>query len=231
MHTAGHLAMSICIPAYEMGGRGAGFLGRLLRSIRTQSFANYETIVSDHCAGDEIKQVCSCFSGVRHVSFSEKKGNSSANLNNALKCAQGEFIKVIFQDDFLSADDSLERMTSGIGDQKWLAHGYWHTDQKGKCRFSPTIPRMPDNPKELASNNTIGAPTAVMFRNCDLRFDENLMWFMDCEFYYRLACELGQPTLISDPLAVQTLWPGQLSRLLDEEIKNREYNYVRNKHG
>jgi glycosyltransferase involved in cell wall biosynthesis len=231
MHLKNNVTISICIPAYEMGGVGPDFLRRSLASIQTQSFTDYEIIVSDHCAGDEIKNICSGFDRVRHLAFSEKKGNSSANLNNALNYAAGKFIKIIFQDDFLAADDSLERMIGEVGDRRWLAHGYWHTDYDATLRFRPTNPSIPHDHKQLLKSNSIGAPTAIMFQNCDLRFDENLLWTMDMEFYYRILGRLGLPAIIKDPLAVQTLWPGQLTNQLSDEIKKWEYGYIKSKHG
>ena len=213
-----------------MGGIGPTFLRRLLESIRSQSFTNYEIIVSDHCSGNEIKSICSIFHKVRRVVFTEKKGNSSANLNNALKYAEGKFIKIILQDDFLSANDSLERMIGKVGDKKWLAHSYWHTDYDAISRFRPTKPFIPEDHKQLLRKNTIGAPTAIMFQNCELRFDENLLWSMDLEFYYRLLCRLGMPTIIKYPLAVQTLWHGQLTNKLSNEIRNWEHGYIKAKY-
>jgi len=70
-----------------------------------------------------------------------------------------------------------------------------------------------------------------MFRKNHLKFDENLIWLMDCEFYFRLLKNFGPPAIVAEPLAVQTLWPGQLTQKINDELKRREANYVARIHG
>jgi glycosyltransferase involved in cell wall biosynthesis len=221
--------ISICIPTYEMDGEGVRFLSRSLESIATQTFTDYEILVSDHSVADDLETVCRRYAKVRYLRNPRQRGNSSANLNNAIDHARGGWIKVIFQDDFLSGSDSLSRMAAGIGEYGWLVHAYWHTDLDGKARRQPTRPSIPAKREKLLVNNSIGAPTAVMFRKSGLRFDESLRWVMDCEFYYRLLRLHGVPAIIHDPLAVQTLWPGQLTHKLTAEVKDAEAAYVQKK--
>jgi glycosyltransferase involved in cell wall biosynthesis len=222
--------ISICIPAYEMGGRGGRFIDRSLRQIEAQSYSDHETVVSDQSVDDEIERVCACHPKVRHLRFPRKKGNASANLNHALDQARGECIKIIFEDDFLSGPDSLARMVAGIGRKAWLVHAYWHTDLAGESRVDQTRPHLPKEAEMLLRENTIGAPTALMFKRNELRFDENLRWRMDNEFYYRMLKKFGPPAIMAEPLAVQTLWPGQLTHQIDEAEKEAEEHYLRAKH-
>jgi hypothetical protein len=167
---------------------------------------------------------------VRHVRFQAKRGNSSANLNNAINHARGDHIKILFQDDFLAGPDALARMAGEIGEKAWLVHGYWHTDYSGGSRLRPTAPAIPGQFHDIRFANTIGAPTAIMFRRCDMRFDENLLWYMDCDFYFRMLCKFGAPQVVAEPLAVQTLWAGQLTNKLAESVKTWERNYITKKH-
>jgi len=223
--------ISICVPVYEMQGQGVRFLARLLASIAAQSFTDYETIVSDHSTGGEIEALCAGKPKLRYIRNPNNRGNSSANLNHAIAHAQGGHIKVIFQDDFLSSPAALAAMVEQIGGQAWLVHSYWQTDFVGRARFHPTRPSIPDDHKTLLQNNSIGAPTALMFKKNALRFDENLIWFMDCEFYFRLLQSFGLPVITAAPLAVQTLWPGQLTHKISDNLKQREADYIRKKHG
>ncbi len=221
--------ISICIPAYEMGGEGARFLSRSLETICLQSFTDYETVVSDHSSDDKIEEVCAGFPKVRYVRYSRNRGKSSANLNNAIDHASGDLIKVVFQDDFLAGPGALGRIAERIGNKAWLVHSYWHTDISGGPRFSPYQPYIPDKPWEILRNNTIGAPTAIVFKRCEMRFDQKLRWMMDCEFYYRLLRAFGRPSVVSEPLAVQTLWPGQLTNKLSAGVKTWESLSVQRK--
>jgi len=223
--------ISICIPVYEMAGQGVKFLARALQSIAVQTFSYYEMIISDHSVGGEIGQLCTSVPKLRYIRNPKNRGNSSANLNHAIAHANGAYIKIIFQDDFLAGPEALGRMVEKRGGKTWLVHAYWHTDFAGEARFAPTRPFIPHNSANLLQNNSIGAPTAVMFKETDLRFDENLIWFMDCEFYYRLLQMSGPPAILAEPLAVQTLWPGQLTHKISTAVKQRETEYILNKYG
>lgn len=222
--------ISICIPTYEMDGMGAKFLARNLDAIAGQTFTDYEIIVSDHSFNYDIQTLCDRHARVKYVRNPKQRGNSSANLNNAIDHATGDLIKIIFQDDFLAGPDSLARMATAIGDHPWLVHAYWHTDLSSIPRNDPTTPHIPDPPQNLLWRPAIGAPTAVMFRQNPERFDENLIWVMDCEFYFRLHQKFGPPVIIPEPLAVQTLWPGQLTYKIPYEVKLSEAAYIRTKH-
>jgi len=223
--------ISICIPVYEMDGQGVRFLARALQSIAAQSFTDFETIISDHSIGGEIAAFCAGRPQLRYLRYPEKRGNSSANLNHAIAHTKGAYIKILFQDDFLAGPEALGCMLQNVGDKAWLAHSYWHTDFAGQARFQPTCPSIPDDPATLLGYNSIGAPTAVMFRKNHLAFDENLIWLMDCEFYFRLLQKFGPPAIVAEPLAVQTLWPGQLTHQIGEDVKRREADYVAQLHG
>jgi len=213
-----------------MDGHGVEFLSRLLGSIEFQSYTDYEIIVSDHSIGPEIDQLCRGLPKVKYFKNPKKRGNSSANLNHALKHARGDYVKIIFQDDFLSGPDSLARMMAAIGRHAWLVHGYWHTDLTGEPREAPTTPCIPDTYEGLFYGNTIGAPTAILFKRNGLRFNEDLVWMMDCEFYFKLLKRFGLPVIIAEPLAVQTLWPGQLSNKINKDLKEAEAIRVRKKY-
>jgi len=213
-----------------MDGHGVEFLSRLLGSIESQSYTDHETIVSDHSLGSEIAQLCRGFPKVKYFKNPKKRGNSSANLNHALTKARGDFIKIIFQDDFLSGPDSLGRMMAALGRHAWLVHGYWHTDLSGEPREAPMTPSIPETYDGLFYGNTIGAPTAILFKRNALRFDEGLVWMMDCDFYFKLLKRFGLPVIIDEPLAVQTLWPGQISNKIDRKLKEVEAAYVRKKY-
>jgi glycosyltransferase involved in cell wall biosynthesis len=214
-----------------MAGAGERFLARALQSIKAQNFTDYEIIVSDHSADDKIKRLCTRFSKLRYVRNPEKRGNAAANLNNALEHAKGTPIKLVFQDDFLAGPGSLRHMMDQLGGKPWLIHAYWHTDFFGHARLEPTRPWVPDDHESLLLVNSIGAPTAVMFKKNDLRFDENLSWYMDCEFYFRLLQRFGLPVIVPEPLAVQTLWPGQLTHKIADDAKAWEADYIRKTYG
>jgi len=62
------IKISIVIPVYEQKGLGLSFLKRNLEKIKTQTFKNYEVIVSDNSsyfASDGMRSLCSQYPFVK----------------------------------------------------------------------------------------------------------------------------------------------------------------------
>ena len=98
-------AISICIPAYDMGGKGAAFLAASFDRLVGQGFTDFEVIVSDQSDTDGVTQVCARYGdrlNIRRVDFTDGPRQSSANANNAMRHASGRILKILFQDDFLA---------------------------------------------------------------------------------------------------------------------------------
>ena len=77
--------------------------------------------------------------------------------------------------------------------------------------------------------NRIGSPSVVLYpKNVNnLYFDENLLYYMDCELYYRLGLEIGPPICLPYHLYVIRMRHDSIS---DSEVtddgKGEEYNYI-----
>jgi len=98
------LKFSICIPVYN----GALVVGETLKSILSQSFSNYEIIISDDCSKDETLKVVMSFKDKRIILFkNEKNLGYSKNLENCRKKAKGDIIYLMGQDDILGEDALL----------------------------------------------------------------------------------------------------------------------------
>ena len=74
-----------------MNNLGATFLHFNLSKILFQTYENIEVIVSDHSRDDSILNICKDFSNrgleILHIRNENMLGNSSANLNEAIKLA------------------------------------------------------------------------------------------------------------------------------------------------
>ena len=113
------VAISVCIPAYEMGGEGANFLRHSLDILMHQSFQDFEVIVADQSSNREIEAVCDKYPKyVRHVRTSHLKHQASANTNAAVDAARGEIIKILFQDEYqeVSKEKSLKELDEEFKD-------------------------------------------------------------------------------------------------------------------
>lgn len=227
------MKISICIPTWEQYGKGVNFLKNNFDRILTQTYKNFNVIISDHSKNDEIKKLCDLYSNyfeIKYFKYEKLYGNSPSNTNNSILNANGEIIKIIFQDDFFYDNTSLELISKEFeqNECKWLVNGCNHTIDDGKSFYNNMIPAWNDNiPIGI---NTISSPSVLSFRNdTPCLFDENLVMLMDCEIYYQLYIRYGLPKIITNCLITNRMHQHQISSLYKEDFHS-EINYVKNKH-
>lgn len=229
--------ISIAIPTWESHGNGAEFLDDLLRTIEIQHFKDYEVVISDHSKNDDLLNKVKEFDSKFEIKYFRNEnhcGNSPANLNNALDNCYGEIIKIMFQDDFFYDDEALEKIYYSLADSDkiWLLNGCNHTKDHGNSFYWEHYPRF--NPDLLKGVNTISSPSVVAFKNTvDLRFDENLVYFMDIDFYYGMRKKYGDPIFYNDVLISNRFHDDSISGTLTnlEEIMKKESEYCFEKYG
>lgn len=208
--------VSIVIPAYEMQGEG---VDRLAWCLRQLSWEWDEVVVSDDSGIDEFMELCDVY-GYKYVRNTRTKG-AAGNLNNAIDHARGHIIKVLFQDDYFEdTPDSLVAMNH------WSFCTSKHNTNRGDH-----VPYHPPSLKELALGcNTYGSPSAMAFRKTDLRFDENLQWLFDVDFYVRMTQRYGLPDLLPTFVNI-TEWEGMATNTVcTGDIRVRESNYMKEKY-
>ena len=194
--------VSIVIPWHFMEN-WEFFLGRCLKSIEKQSFKDYEIILT-------------------------KAGSMPVNTNRAIKAAEGELIKVLYMDDYLTDHTSLGNMVSHFQeDSKWLVTACVHDNGETVGNYhKPSY-----NDQIHTGKNTIGSPSVLMMRKDSLMFfDEKLSWLLDCDLYSRLYAMYGEPTIVEEPDVVIGLHPGQTSNLMSDEDKLKEKAYIEKKY-
>lgn len=185
--------VSICIPAYKQPDS----ILRTLESIRMQDFLDFEVVVSDDTPDDSVYKACerflTCFS-IRYVR-NDKSLGSPGNWNRAVDAASGEYIKIMHHDDYFSDNASLGAFVAlldGHPGAGFAFSGSNNVDKSGMLRFvhfakKKQVEALRRNQNVLFFGNFIGAPSATIYRK-DLRarFDENLKWVVDLDFYYSI---------------------------------------------
>jgi glycosyltransferase involved in cell wall biosynthesis len=217
-----------------MHGRGAEFLDFSLSQIAAQSYSSIEVVVSDHSKDHAVADVCESWQetiGLRYIRNSKSRGSSSANVNVAIREAQGALIKILCQDDFLFNRTAIEQtVTAFCATDAWLVTSYLHTEDRVSL-FNRHSPRMTSN---IAVVNTIGTHSCLTIRNVDRQelFDEELIWAMDCEYYRRLYDRFGPPRILDEVTVVVTLWDGQVTNTYasDERLRRAEIAAVRRRY-
>jgi glycosyltransferase involved in cell wall biosynthesis len=224
--------LSICIPAYDMGGDGGTFLAASFEGMKTQSFKNFEIVVSDQSESDNVAQVCAHYGhdfAITRVDNRQGQRSASANTNAALRHASGDVVKVLFQDDLLNGDTALEQTIAAFHDPvvKWLLCGSGVSYDGIKVE-RPMVPRLHDHIE--FGVNTVSSPSVLAMRRADmLEFDENLIWLMDVDIYKRLQLAHGAPAVLDQTLTINRLHAGQVSAGVSRKLQRHELRYVRRK--
>jgi hypothetical protein len=234
--------ISIAISTFDANGNGATLLEYGLDSINTQTYTNIEVVISDHSVSNEIQELCRSKNGssqfrfpIKYVSNPNQKGNISHNINNALKYCSGEYIKILFMDDYFLNCKAIENIVKEFekkGTAKWLVHSYAHTVDYKKLHKL----RHPSFSDNIIFSNKIGCPSCLTIHKSVIeRFDEKIKWFMDSEFYSRLLQQHGDPVFllegsINDVFVVQLLHNNQVTETcISKPLIRLEREYIKEK--
>ena len=225
--------VSIVIPAYK-----PDFFAASLDSAVTQTYPHLEILVLDDGSGAEIEQICKQVAAqdhrVRYLRNTPALGEPG-NLTKGIRLASGEFIKPLYDDDFL-LHDAVEQLVSAFRqapDARMAAGQRLPIDSAGtpldKAMLGPALAMASGrlNGAEVIGQiatsgiNSLGEPTVMMFRRADaLAIDEpNVM-----SLFGRLCYGIGDVCLashllsrgdlayVAQPIAFFRLHPNQAQR-------------------
>ena len=218
--------ISVCIPTYEMGGQGHIFLEKSLNILCNQTFKDFDVVISDGSKDDAIKDVCAKYNNRLDIHYHRNPNSkgASSNLNYVISKATGKLIKLLCQDDYLYGTHSLEIVAKNFDLEKdtWLVTGCVHTKNDIDF-FNPFHPRY--NNRIHLGKNTIGAPSVLTIKNDHpLFFDENFMWFLDCDYYKRYHDRYGMPKTVSEIAVAIRLGEHQLTNTLaTKQVRRKEF--------
>lgn len=185
--------LSIVVPFHWMSN-WQFYLTRCLESIEKQTFTDYEVILT-------------------------KAGSMPVNTNRAIQTAQGELIKVLYMDDYLSDEHILQSIVDGFVGTNWMIVG---SNNNQHPYWTPNIE---------TGNNKLGSPSALVMRNDNpLLFDENMSWLLDCDYYKRMYQRYGLPEIIQGDLITIGQHVGQMTHILTDEDKAKEFEYITKKY-
>jgi glycosyltransferase involved in cell wall biosynthesis len=208
-----------------MGGQGPSLLKRSFNQIRNQTYKDIEIIVSDHSVDDGVKKICDEYSFTLNVVYIKNpidRGNFSSNLNNSIRNASGEIIKLLMQDDYFMEMNALESIAQIFKDPSvnWAASGC-HSGWDNRD-YNTLIPRYDDYSISLGIN-TIGSPSVISIRNNDVQFfDEGLSWVVDLDYYKKMHSVFGDPCILKEYSVFVQRHPNQITNTLADQIKIME---------
>ena len=226
--------ISIAIPTYGYNGKGSEFLEFSFEKLFIQTFKNFEIVISDHSIDDTIKTICDKWSEnlkIVYVRNEIGRGVISPNINVAMKNCNGDWIKILFQDDFLFDENSLEKQVEFINSKKdihWFVTRFYHS-KTGHDLYNLYFPQW--NDYIWSGHNTMGCPSGITIKNEDLIFfDEGLNWLMDCEYYQRMKDKFGLPEVLNEITVVNRTWGERLTDTISQDLKDKEFIMLKEKY-
>jgi glycosyltransferase involved in cell wall biosynthesis len=225
------MKLNVAIPCYEMGGWGSRFLQYSLDKLKQQTFKDFQVVISDNSENNAIEKLVSINEdlNIKYVRNEKNNPSMAKNFNRVMRECDGEVIKILCQDDYLLDENSLKKTMDnfevGTG---WLVSAYYHTYNRKEY----TSLHVPSLSKNIYLENLIGTPSCLTVLNgTELEFDENLQWYVDCDFYYRVYLKYGSPKILTYPTVAQFLWNGQVTnKTITSEIIRSEKDYLVNKY-
>jgi glycosyltransferase involved in cell wall biosynthesis len=197
--------ISICIAAYNR----TSFLKRLLDSIQRQTFKNFEVIVTDDSPGTEVDELCKQFKNNFKLFYKKNIPalGTPANWNEAIKHANGEWIKLMHDDDWFANENCLELFAKATAENNKFIFSAYHNvfensgSTEQKLFPSHWRPRIIKNPVALLNTNVIGPPSVTLIhRSITEQYDTNMKWRVDIDFYIRLLKNEKTFSYINTPL-------------------------------
>lgn len=184
--------VSICVPVYN----NVKEVKRLLDSIQEQTYTDYEVNITDDSDGMEIADLVSGLldERIRYVHNGKTLGHIF-NWNAAIAMAQGEYIKIMFSDDWFTYPESLAEMVRMLDENPEAGLAFSNSMQVSKQESykrkvsEDFIPRLQEDWRNLFLGNEIGAPSDTIYRRNGIMFDEKSNWASDMVLYMRLFCE------------------------------------------
>ncbi|MBO5031566.1 MAG: glycosyltransferase family 2 protein [Lachnospiraceae bacterium] len=211
--------VSICIPTYN----NVDEVERLLQSIDGQEYKDYEVNISDDSTNDEIENLIRKYEKVNYIHNKKPLGHIF-NWNAAIRMAKGEYIKIMFSDDWFTDAHSLgsfaalldadeKAMLAFSGSRQVMLDGQnidamQHVTKEHQRssydRYASTeyIEGLRKDYRRLFLGNQIGAPSAVIYRrgSSAALFDEKSNWASDMFLYFDLLQKSNAFAYTKEPL-------------------------------
>ena len=226
--------VSICIPAYNE----AEHLKTTIDAILIQTYQDYEIVITDDSPRTIVADLVTNYNLPEKIKYFKNTTilGSPENWNESILKASGEYIKILHHDDWLNFDDSLVKYVRLLDENPGADFAFSATqaiypqgvDWIHEISESQLV-ELKNHPLLLYSNNIVGAPSTTIIRNNpELRFDRNLKWHVDIEYYIRQITRNAKIAYSSELLVVTFLAEGRVSDKCkgNKKVEVFEYFYL-----
>lgn len=182
------MKVTVAIPTYN----NLKDLKRALDSVFMQDYDDYEIVITDDSKNNETEEY---INGLNHPKIRYFHNipslGPSANWNSMIEKSKGEYVKILFDDDWFITKDALRKMVEMMDKHPEADFGYCRqigfkrgTNKVVHRRAQKYVKRLPKDPMELFLANRISAPSvAIIRKSLPVRFDEQIIWANDTDYY------------------------------------------------
>lgn len=128
------------------------------------------------------------------------------NWNRALELARGEYIKIMFSDDWFTGPESLGKMVRLLEEDPEASLAFCGTRQVSEKRTweraaeKVWLEGLREDYRNLFLGNQVGAPSATLYRACGAAFDERSNWASDMFLYFEILSRNPRFVCTPEPL-------------------------------
>lgn len=212
--------VSICVPTYN----NPEDVYRLLESIEKQTYRDFEVVISDDSTDDRVSAVVEQYRNKnKNLNYvhNEKALGHVYNWNAALKMSSGDYIKIMFSDDWFTFEDSLEKLVKMLDSHPECDLAFSSSRQVilnqneiGKLQHLTSehavgaydrvledgyIDRLRADFRYMFISNQIGAPSDTIYRRGEelILFDQKSGWASDNFLYMEILSR--NPKFVDTP--------------------------------
>lgn len=210
--------VSVCLPVFN----GEQFLAQAIESVLSQTYNNFELLISDDCSTDSSSDIINHYK-LKDARIQAWRNDETlglfANYNLCMRRAKGQYIKPFAQDDLLEPE-ILRFCLQILNDYPSIALvscARSVIDAEGDISFEETEAIIEQRSRDLQvtmtadelflaslfpMTNFVGEPSTVMFRAEAIGdgFDENLHHLGDLEYWLRIVNTNGSYHFVAKAL-------------------------------
>lgn len=232
------MLVSICIPTYNQ----TKYLKKTLDSIISQSYREYEVIISDDSSTDAVFEMLSDYTSILTFKYFRNSPSlgSPQNWNHVISKANGEWIKIMHHDDWFTNSDALFKMVEVAKTHpNSLIFAGIKGDVPKENRTYVNLPsdevvqKIINDPFELVWGNFIGPPSTILFPNIKVQFDKKLIWLVDIEFYLYLLIKNDLKLIYVQEIYFENIMDAHNITnecFQNKQLELKEFNYIYNKY-
>lgn len=230
--------VSICIPVYN----NLEQVKHLVSSIEEQTYKDVELIITDDSTDNRIEEwigrqkEAAAFACLKACTYrhNAKPLGHIYNWNEALRLAKGEFIKIMFSDDWFTYADSLEKFVRMLEDNPQASFAFCgsmqvsSSDSYARCASDVFLEKFKKDYRHLFTGDEVGAPSAVIYRACGCYFDERSTFASDVFLFMRILKKNSHFVCTKEPLISIGIHENQYTCDFDERDgrKFRDYEIL-----